>query len=560
MKRLISLILTVFTVLALICGCAGNTTVTETEEQTQPAETTAEVTTEEVTTEAVTTEEVTTEEVTTEPEVTEPAFPEPTQEVLDAPAATAFKVTGVYGNDMVIQRNEYIRVWGFADEDQNGKRVNAEFAGLSGAALIEDGHFFITLNGSLPECTEGRDFRVYGDGVEYVYTGVLVGDVYWVVGQSNVAYPVSSIKAEPLASAAGRNCEISNDDLIRLNRSSMTDANNGLTQGTTDVNEDVPVKRGWQKPKQGAYSFAAIGYFAGKQLYEALDKKIPLGLIEFDAGGAALNAFCPNEVCDALKIDKQNKKGIYTAQSVNNNASRFMYNHYMYPFQNFPICGLIWYQGESDCNQNNDTKYNARFSALITEYRNRHNLINHDYPVFVIEFPPIYMNFPYDSIRQYMGLIPNYVKNAHMVQSSDLWKDKTYENNLHPYCKWEQAERLTNIILANVYGIGDPEYVEGPTAVSVEFSDEGCTATVKFRNVGDGLKAEGGEIKGFYVKLSAKLVEPDSVEIVGKDTVVLKASKKIKSVHYNSKLEDSFPETLTLCNSAGVPCNSFILK
>ena len=558
MKRIIAFILTAVTVLVMICGCVGSDTVTDTE--TTAADITEEVTTEPEVTEPETTEEVTTEPETTEPETTVPTFPEPDQAVLDAPAATAFKVTGVYGNDMVIQRNEYIRVWGFADEDQNGKRVNAEFAGLTGAALIEDGHFMITLNGSLPECTEGRDFRVYGDGVEFVYSNVLVGDVYWVVGQSNVAYPVSSIKAEPLASAAGRNCEISNDDLIRLSRCSMTDPSNGLVQGTTDVNEDVPVKRGWQKPKQGAYQFAAIGYFTGKQLYDKLEGKIPIGMIEFDAGGAALNAFCPNEVCEALSIDKLNKQGIYSAPSVNTNPSRFMYNHYMYAYQNFPICGLIWYQGESDCNQNNDTKYIARFTALIKEYRNRHDLINHDYPIFVIEFPPIFMAFPYDSIRQYMGQIPNNIPNSHLVQSSDLWKDKTYENNLHPYCKWEQAERLTNIILANIYGIGDPEYVEGPSAVSVEFSDGGTTATVKFRNVGDGLRAEGGELKGFYVKLSAKLVVPDSVEIVGKDTVVLKASKKIKSVHYNAQLQDTFPETVNLCNSAGVPCNSFILK
>ncbi len=561
MKRIISLILTVFTVLAVISGCAGEGTVTNTEAETKPAETTAEVTTEEVTTEEVTTEPETTEEITTEPETTEPTFPEPDQAVLDAPAATDFQVTHVFGNDMVIQRNEYIRVWGFADIGQEGKRVNAEFAGLTGAALVKDGHFMITLNGSLPECTEGRDFRVYGDGVEFVYTGVLVGDVYWVVGQSNVAYPVSSIKAEPLASAAGKNCVISNDDLIRLNRSSMTDANNGLKQGTPEVNEDTPVKRGWQKPKSGAYQFAAIGFFTGKQLYDKLEGKIPIGLIEFDAGGAALNAFCPNEVCDKLNIDKLNSKtGVYSGPSVNNNPSRFMYNHYMYPFQNFPICGLIWYQGESDCNSNNDTKYNDRFKALIEEYRSRHDLINRNYPVFVIEFPPIFQAFPYDSIRQHMGLIPNNVPNSHMCQSSDLWKDRTYENNLHPYCKWEQAERLTNIILANIYGIGDPEYVEGPSAVSVEFSDGGTTATVKFRNVGDGLRAEGGELKGFYVKLSAKLVVPDSVEIVGKDTVVLKTSKKIKSVHYNAKLEDTFPETVNLCNSAGVPCNSFIIK
>ena len=111
MKRIISLILTVFTVLAVISGCAGEGTVTNTEAETKPAETTAEVTTEEVTTEEVTTEPETTEEITTEPETTEPTFPEPDQAVLDAPAATDFQVTHVFGTDMVIHKARRIVVY-----------------------------------------------------------------------------------------------------------------------------------------------------------------------------------------------------------------------------------------------------------------------------------------------------------------------------------------------------------------------------------------------------------------------------------------------------------------
>jgi hypothetical protein len=118
------------------------------------------------------------------------------------------------------------------------------------------------------------------------------------------------------------------------------------------------------------------------------------------------------------------------------------------------------------------------------------------------------------------------------------------------------------MILANQYGIGDPEYAEGPSAISMESSDEGLTVTVKFRNVGDGLKAEGGEVKGVKVKYSgsSQYKAPESVEITGKDTIVIKGSKAIKEVGYNSGLTDTFPETLTLCNSDGVPCAAFILK
>ena len=500
--------------------------------------------------------------------VTEPAtdpVTEPATEPVTEPEgtdATQFTVSNAFGNDMVIQRNEYIRIWGFADKKQNGKRVYAEFAGLSGDALIEDGRWLITLNGTLPECTEPRQIRVYGDGVEYKFDNVYVGDVYWVIGQSNVHYTVQDIKNEPRANELGRNVQITNNDLIRLNRNASSDYAM-LVQGSTAVNENVVIKRGWQKPEQGALLFSAIGYFTAKQVYDRLGGSVPIGMIEFDGNGLGLNSFCPNEVCDALKIDYKDSTGIYRCQNVvNNGPSRFMYNHYMYPFQNMPISGIIWYQGESDALAPNDSKYPERFSALITELRNRHDQINHDYPVYIVEFPPIRENyFVYSSIRTYMGTIPNVLANAHLCQSSDLWKDLTYDNNLHPYIKWEQAERMSQLILAGIYGIGDPACVEGPSAVSVTYDYGGLIAYVKFRNVGSGLKAEGGTVKGIKIKTtSSAWTTPSRVEIVSEDTLKITAIYKIQYIGYNTADSDMFPETLTLCNSEGVPCNAFIIK
>ncbi len=511
-----------------------------------------------------------TEPVTEPP--TEPVTEPPTEPVTEPPTepvtepvftdATQFTVSNAFGSDMVIQRNEYIRIWGFANKEQNGRHIYAEFGGLTGDTVIEDGHWLITLDGTLPECTEPRQIRVYGhSGVEATFDNVLVGDVYWVVGQSNIHYSVQNIKNEPLANAAGRNVQITNSDLIRLNRSASSDYAR-LVQGTTDKNEDVVIKRGWQKPEQGARDFSAIGYFTAKQIYDRLEGGVPIGMIEFDGNGLGLNSFCPNEVCDALKIDSKDSGGIYRCKNVvNNGPSRFMYNHYMYPFQNMPISGIIWYQGESDCLSPNDSKYPERFSALITELRSRHDQINHDYPVYIVEFPPIWaVNFPFESVRTYMGTIPNVLANAHLCQSSDLWKDTTYANNLHPYVKWEQAQRMSGMILAGIYGIGDPAYVEGPSAISATYEDDGLTAYIKFRNVGSGLRFEGDTLKGVKYKTSSAWLDPVSVEIVSEDTVRITAKYKIKCVGFNVGMSDSFPETLTLCNSEGIPCNAFIIR
>ncbi len=558
MKKITTIVLVVLMCLTVLTGCAN---ADPAENATTEKTGTKAVQTEKATeTEAATeteTEPVTTEEVTEK--ITEPVLTEDL-EAMNAEPASAFTVSRAFGSDMILQRNEYIRIWGWADESQNGKRVEAEFSGLHGADVIEDGHWLITLGGRLPENTEGQTLRVFGaEGAEYKYENVLVGDVYWIVGQSNVAYPVSVIMAEPLASEPGRKVEISNDMQIRLNRVTMTDLE-GITWGTNDVSEDVVPKRGWRKPKQGAYDFSAVGYFTAVMLYNGLERSIPIGMIEFDAAGAALHGFLPNEVRDALKISKA-KNGVYTAAGVNPHGSSFMYNHAMYSFQNMPIKGLIWYQGESDCNASNknNTEYANRFKALVDYLRDKHDQINHDYPVYIVELPPIFENFDYAQVRMNMGTIPSLLKNSHICSSADTWKDKTYGNNLHPYNKWEVSERMAAMILANDYGTGDLDYTEGPVPMSYEVTDDGLTVTVKFIHVGDGLKTEGDALKGVKIITNAKnkWADPLTVEIVGTDSIKITSRSVIKSVGYNTVKDESFPESLTLCSSSGVPCASF---
>ena len=80
--------------------------------------------------------------------------------------AKEFTVSRAIGKDMVIQRNEPVRIWGWAPESEEGKYVAAEFSGLSGKAKVENGEWTITLNGMLPANTTPENIRVYGDGAE----------------------------------------------------------------------------------------------------------------------------------------------------------------------------------------------------------------------------------------------------------------------------------------------------------------------------------------------------------------------------------------------------------
>ena len=50
-------------------------------------------------------------------------------ETINAPYAEKFTVSNVFSSDMVVQRGEHIRVWGFADASENGHKVSGEFMG-----------------------------------------------------------------------------------------------------------------------------------------------------------------------------------------------------------------------------------------------------------------------------------------------------------------------------------------------------------------------------------------------------------------------------------------------
>ena len=557
MKRIISFLLCAIMIIAAVSGCSKTP-----EETTGEASVPDTVTTEPETTEVEPIGSLPDTE-TEEPETTLPVVTEDV-EAMNAEPAAAFTVSRAFGNGMVIQRNEYIRIWGWANDSENGKRVEAEFAGLHGAAVIENGEWTITLGGTLPESTEGRTLRVFAaEGAEKTFDDVLVGDVYWVVGQSNVWYPVSYIKNEPLANEKGRNAEISDDLQIRLNRTYAGDFG-GIQIGTNAVSRDVVNRRGWQKPEKGAMDFSALGYFTALMLYDSMERKVPIGMIEFDGNGCALHAFLPNAVRDEMNVSTE-KNGVYTAPGVNAHVSSFMYNHGMYSFQKMPIRGILWYQGESDLGtqNNNSTAYASRFTALIKYLRDEHDQIHHDYPVYIVELPPIFIAFDFSDVRLNMGLIPTMLDEAYICTTSDLWNDRTYNvdgvrNSLHPYNKWEISERMSSMILAHDDGIGAVDEVCGPQIDKIEISEDGRTVTLTYKYVGEGLKSESA-LKGFKVKTEKRTswTKPADMTITGPNTVEIKANARITNLAYETQRDDTYPKNLTLCSGTGIPAGAF---
>lgn len=569
------------TLLFLLCGVMlvsvaacdkGSEDVTTGADTTEPAEDTAEQKTEQVTTEQVTTEEVTTEE----PDIM-------IGDTLDAAYAADFTVSKVFTSDMVVQRGERLRVWGWAPESENGKKISGEFMGMFAEALIENGAWTLQFLAKLPANAElGNTMKIYTDTKTVEFENVLVGDVYMVIGQSNVAYQFAAYLQAASTDKQNYGANMIDENLpIRLHYNTLGEgeAQGYPKRGTTEVCPDVVHNRTWERPTNASVGrFTAIGYCFAWNLVQMTDGKVPVGVIEIDGNGQPLGAFLPNEVADELKSDKWNDaQGIYVPEGVNATWARYMYNHYMYPFEKYAMAGLVWYQGESDFQRAHASEFVERFSAFMTYMRSTHNVTNPDFAVYVVEFPTIYDKpagfngawhyMDLGLIRTVVGSIPQTLSNSYVAVSSDLWADDTYFNSLHPDCKFGQGLRLAKLAAAVRGDAGSLESATGPILEKAEFSADCKTVVLTFTNVGEGLTTSDGgtEVKGFTFMRNAYTVNNKKgstvkAEITAPNQITVTCSASMKNgVVYNGIANNFYGKEINLCNSYGNPAGAFFI-
>lgn len=497
----------------------------------------------------------------------------------------------VFSDYMVLQRDEILSVWGFADEIDNNKTVTVEFKGAAAKATVKNGRWCAKFDSAFGVCTTEDIMTVTTEYGTKTFEHVLVGDVYLVIGQSNIRYNVSAIINGAPEGYPGKDFKITDNDQIRLNRSSIHDADteaggteegsfdsiinadlNGIypARGTEDVIEDIRTGRRWSLPSEDGLEFSAIGMFTATINYRALGKNIPIGVIEIDADGQSLMAFYPNDFAEKYDLDWV-EDGVHKAILLGgeHSPSRFVFNQLIAPFVGYGVCALIWYQGESDFNEQNAPVFAQHYQMLIDDYRSKWNLErHHDFPVYMVEIPTCYYipnGWPEGELWAYidmgvirgeMGNVPNLLKNSYIAASSDLWLDAGYWNSLHPYCKWPQSERLSKMMLATIYKTGDIESSAGAQLCSVEYN--GASAKVKMRYVAEGLTtASSSDVLGFEVLCDGEWTSPESVLISGKDEIEITAKNNIDGVRYNCITDNFFPDKCNLCSGSTIPAIAF---
>lgn len=408
---------------------------------------------------------------------------------------------GIIGDNMVLQRNSDVKIWGKADKNKTVSITTSWDGSKYKVKSDDNGSWCATI-----KTTEaGGPYTVkISDGKELVLENILLGEVWVCSGQSNMEMPVCGFMYQPVNNSmehilyAGEYPGIRMFQVPRVSK--------------TEPQEDCGGSWMTSTPQAVAH-FSATGYFFGKTLYRALGGNVPIGLIEADWGGSWIETWMTEETIENIK----DLKNIEYCRSLkdDNGAIQRLYNAMIYPIHNYTAKGFIWYQGES--NRSTWYDYKELMKALVQSWRKLWG--NEDMPFYYVQLAPY--NYEKPELRSLALVIEaQYQAMAELPHTGiAATTDIGNPTGIHPQYKLEVGQRLAYLALANDYGIkGLPR--PAPTYKSMEFEDDerrGRMIVLSFNNVSK--KYEWNEADSFKGYAADGYVTPTGFEIAGADKV-----------------------------------------
>ncbi|MEI7501083.1 MAG: sialate O-acetylesterase [Bacteroidota bacterium] len=180
------------------------------------------------------------------------------------------RVSTIFSDHMVLQRNKTIPVWGWADPNEN---VIVEFNQQSKSVKADSsGKWMVHLD---PEKAGGPFKLIIKAGNKLTFRDILVGEVWICSGQSNMEFMVKSV-ADAETEIAEANYPQIRHFIVPKDISAFP--KDELTEGHWDVCSPETIG-----------DFTAVGYFFAREIFNEI--KIPIGLINATWGGTVVETW-----------------------------------------------------------------------------------------------------------------------------------------------------------------------------------------------------------------------------------------------------------------------------
>nr|WP_199074974.1 sialate O-acetylesterase [Pedobacter sp. ASV19] len=447
------------------------------------------------------------------------------------------RLASIFTDHMVLQQKSEVPVWGWAKAGVKVSLVSSWNKRKYSVQADAQGRW--RFNISTPEA--GGPFEMtISDGDALTLQDILIGEVWFCGGQSNMEMPMKGFKGQPIL---GSNEAILKSSNTRLRLYTVPRASVIERQDNSKASE-------WKTARpETVVDFSATAYYFGKLLSEML--QVPVGLINDSYGGSTIEAWMSPEWLKPFPEVKIPSKGD-TIKEISRTPTT-LYNGMLHSVIGFGIRGAIWYQGES--NYERSDRYEDLFPAMVKEWRNAWGMGEFPFyyaqiaPYNYEQLPPYHKGGKFNSafIRDAQRKSLDKIPNSGMAVLMDVGE----ENSIHPSNKEKGGERLAYLALGNLYGIKGFGYAS-PAYASMSL--QGQNAVLKFTNARNGLTSYGKTITSFEIAGADQRFYPAKAVLSGSSIQVSSDQVKVPvAVRY------AFKDFIQgeLFGTDGLPVSSF---
>lgn len=377
---------------------------------------------------------------------------------------STLKMPILFSDNMVLQRDKPIRIWG---EVLPNQPVTITFDSQTTLTTSGTDGKFSTFLPAKSASTTSYTLSVFSNNETFSYSNVVMGDVYLCGGQSNMALTVNATQPDQLtnATADGNYPNLRFFEVAKI-----------VSGGFVLNAPDNP----WKSAiPERIINWSAVAFFVGRDLHK--ESNVPIGLINVSHGGAPSDAFISPEAYAQDPVLNAAKRANGTGVLSYYTTPSSLYTSMISKVVGYPIKAVLWYQAEA--NASYWPVYKTIFKGLIRDWRAQFN--EPTLPWLFVQLPGFAAdgatNTSWAEIRDIQLQVSKEDPATRMAVAIDLGE----ENDIHPKDKYTVAKRMLPQIKALVYGA----QLVHQSPVYKWHEIQGSDLIVAFDHVGSGLTA-----------------------------------------------------------------------
>ena len=411
----------------------------------------------------------------------------------------------IVGNNMVLQQNTKVKLWGKAKAHAT-LSVKTSWNSETYTTKVEtDGKWTISI--PTPKASFTPQTIKLSDGEVMELTNILIGEVWFCSGQSNMEMPLNGFTNCPILGA--------NETIAMASKYKAGIRVATIAKKAALTPQESCEGKWMESTPENAQWFSATAFHFATTLFQTLN--IPVGIINCSWGGSTVEGWLPKEILN-------NYSDIDIKQASGNEGPEYMkpmimYNGMLKPLQNYTIKGFLWYQGESNLGKHNT--YAQRLATMVNLWREEWG--QGTLPFYFVEIAPYEYgdNILGALLREAQFKAQELIPSSGMISTNDL-VEPFEARNIHPRNKTTVGKRLCYLALTRTYGVkGIVD--QGPIYQSMEIKDG--KAIISFSNAPEGFSRMNG-IEGFEVAGADKVFYP-AVAVVDWNKHIIVSSDQV---------------------------------